>query len=98
MNINVRRTLVVAATLSAIGGTASAQARVEKNVVYGMYSGAAMLLDVHYPAKANGFGIIFIPAAVGTPHSGIRRRRSRNHRRWTCMSPRSCRPATRCLP
>ena len=60
MNINVRRTLVVAATLSAIGGTASAQARVEKNVVYGMYSGAAMLLDVHYPAKANGFGIIFI--------------------------------------
>jgi acetyl esterase/lipase len=48
-------TVFVAATLSA-----SAQSRVEKNVVYGMYSGAAMLLDVHYPAKPNGFGVIFI--------------------------------------
>ena len=60
MSINVRRTLVVMALLVGIGTTASAQARVDKNVVYGMYSGAAMLLDVHYPAKPNGFGIIFI--------------------------------------
>ena len=60
MRINVHWTLAVAAMLVGIGATASAQARVEKNVVYGMYSGAAMLLDVHYPARANGFGIIFI--------------------------------------
>src|SRR5262249_40389037 len=40
---------------------ASAQGRVDRNVVYGMYSGTALLLDVHYPAKPNGFGIIFIP-------------------------------------
>jgi acetyl esterase/lipase len=39
---------------------AAAQGRVEKNVVYGMYSGSALLLDVHYPAQANGFGIVFI--------------------------------------
>jgi acetyl esterase/lipase len=39
---------------------ASAQPRVEKNVLYGMYSGAAMLLDVHYPGKSNGLGVIFI--------------------------------------
>jgi acetyl esterase/lipase len=35
-------------------------ARVERNVVYGMYSGLALLLDVHRPAKPNGFGIVFI--------------------------------------
>jgi len=36
---------------------------VDTNVVYGMYSGAALLLDVHYPARPNGFGIIFIPGS-----------------------------------
>src|SRR5262245_48915740 len=60
MSINVSRTLAIAALVAGIGRDASAQARVDKNVVYGMYSGAAMLLDVHYPAKPNGFGIIFI--------------------------------------
>jgi len=60
MRITVRRTLAVAAMLIGLGTMASAQVRVEKNVVYGMYSGAAMLLDVHYPAKPNGIGIIFI--------------------------------------
>jgi len=39
---------------------AAAQGRVEKNVVYGMYSGSALLLDVHYPAQPNGLGIVFI--------------------------------------
>ena len=33
---------------------------IDRNVVYGMYSGAALLLDVHKPAKPNGFGVIFI--------------------------------------
>lgn len=33
---------------------------IERNVVYGMYSGAALLLDVHRPAKPNGFGVVFI--------------------------------------
>src|SRR5688572_7334558 len=33
---------------------------VERNVVYGMVSGAALLLDVHRPADPNGFGIVFI--------------------------------------
>jgi len=60
MRINVWRTLAVAGMLVGISATASPQSRVEKNVVYGMYSGAAMLLDVHYPAKPNGFGVIFI--------------------------------------
>lgn len=46
--------------LLGFGAIAAAQARVEKNVVYGMYSGSALLLDVHYPAQPNGFGIVFI--------------------------------------
>jgi hypothetical protein len=33
---------------------------VDRNVVYGMYSGLALLLDVHRPEQANGYGIIHI--------------------------------------
>ena len=55
-----RRTTVAALLLLGFCATAAAQARVEKNVVYGMYSGAALLLDIHYPARPNGFGIVFI--------------------------------------
>ena len=39
---------------------AGAQPRVEKNVVYGMYSGLALLMDVHRPEKANGYGVVFV--------------------------------------
>src|SRR5262245_56751952 len=33
---------------------------VERNVVYGMYSGLAMLMIVYHPAKSNGHGILYI--------------------------------------
>lgn len=33
---------------------------VDRNVIYGMVSGAALLMDVHRPARSNGLGIIFI--------------------------------------
>ena len=49
--------LVVAAMPRAL----QAEARVESNVIYGMYSGLALLMDVHYPAEPNGFGIVYIP-------------------------------------
>lgn len=39
---------------------ASAQPRVEKNVVFGMYSGAALLMDVYRPVQSNGLGLIVI--------------------------------------
>jgi acetyl esterase/lipase len=39
---------------------ASAQARVDKNVIYGMHSGLALLLDVHQPGQPNGYGVIFV--------------------------------------
>lgn len=33
---------------------------VERNVIYGMYSGVALLLDVHRPEKPNGYAIVFV--------------------------------------
>ncbi len=49
----------------------SAQARVEENVVYGMYFGLALLMDVHHPAEPNGYGIILIPGSGWrAPRSG----------------------------
>ncbi|MEP7365941.1 MAG: alpha/beta hydrolase [Acidobacteriota bacterium] len=47
-------------------GPAAAEARVEKNVVYGMYSGLALLMDVHYPEKPNGLGVVFVSGSGWT--------------------------------
>lgn len=67
---------------------------VQSNVVYGMYSGAALLLDIHRPVKPNGYGIIYVSGsgwtAPPTPYASIRDpirhpRVSRYHR---------CTPAT----
>ena len=33
---------------------------VERNVVYGMYSGLALLMDVYHPARSNGHGVLYI--------------------------------------
>ena len=55
--------VVVGLALLAVSSPAGAQGRVDSNVVYGMYLGTALLLDVHYPANPNGFGIIFIPGS-----------------------------------
>jgi acetyl esterase/lipase len=43
-----------------ISSVAGSPLRVETNVVYGMCSGLALLLDVHYPHSPNGYGIVFI--------------------------------------
>lgn len=42
------------------GADAGSGARLESNVIYGMYSGLALLMDVHRPEKPNGYGVIFI--------------------------------------
>ncbi len=47
-------------TVALLSAPSTAQQRVEKNVVYGMYSGAALLMDVYYPAHPNGLGVITI--------------------------------------
>jgi acetyl esterase/lipase len=59
----IRRIVVAGLVLFALSVAVAAQARVETNVVYGMYSGTALLLDVHYPEQPNGFGIVFIPGS-----------------------------------
>lgn len=40
------------------------QRRIEENVVYGMHGGLALLMDVHYPAKPNGFAVLYIPGCA----------------------------------
>ena len=52
----------------------SAETRIEKNVIYGMYSGLALLMDVHRPETPNGLGIIYVygsgwqaPPGYGAP-------------------------------
>jgi hypothetical protein len=36
--------------------------RVDK-IVYGMYSGLALLMDVYYPEKPNRYGVVVIPGS-----------------------------------
>ena len=42
---------------------ADTPARVESNQIYGMYSGLALLMDVHHPQTPNGYGVIMIPGS-----------------------------------
>jgi acetyl esterase/lipase len=60
------RRLLVALMLVSLGGVTelTAQPRVDKNVVYGMYSGLALLMDVHRPETANGHGVIFVAGSA----------------------------------
>jgi len=43
-----------------VTSAAFAQPRVEKNVVFGMYSGLALLMDVYHPVQSNGLWLIVI--------------------------------------
>ena len=45
---------------------AGAERHLETNVVYGMYSGLALLMDVHRPANPNGYGIILVSGSGWT--------------------------------
>jgi acetyl esterase/lipase len=40
--------------------SADAQPTIEKNIVYGMHSGLALLMDVHRPDHPNGYGVIHV--------------------------------------
>jgi acetyl esterase/lipase len=42
---------------------AAAETSSETNVIFGMHSGLALLMDVHRPVKPNGFGIVVIPGS-----------------------------------
>jgi acetyl esterase/lipase len=54
----MKRLLMLALAMLPLAATAAPP--VERNVVYGMYSGLALLLDVYRPANPNGYGIVFI--------------------------------------
>ncbi len=41
-------------------GSLRAQKRVDRNVIYGMYSGLALLMDIHRPQEPNGIGLIHV--------------------------------------
>jgi acetyl esterase/lipase len=49
--------------LIACAATTFAQQNVEQNVIFGMHSGLALLMDVHRPASPNGYGIIVVPGS-----------------------------------
>ena len=53
----------VALTISAFADTGY---DVEKNVVYGMYSGLALTMDVYRPSEPNGYGVLFISGSGWT--------------------------------
>jgi len=52
--------LAMVSTASLLFCQTPTQPRIESNVIYGMYSGLALLMDVHYPEKPNGYGVLFI--------------------------------------
>jgi acetyl esterase/lipase len=56
----IRLFVAIGVVLQAVPATTSAQARVDRNVVYGMYSGLGLLLDVYRPAQPNGIAIVAI--------------------------------------
>ena len=53
---------ILAAAISAF----AADPTVQSNVVYGMYSGTALLMDVHRPVNGNGYGIIHVSGSGWT--------------------------------
>ena len=59
-------TAMLALTFLCVSGAANAQAKVERNVVFGMYSGLALLMDVYYPENPNGYGIVFVSGSGWT--------------------------------
>lgn len=61
--------ICVSGALAAVAATPALQAaesampgvaHVDHDVIYGMYSGLALLMDVYRPVKPNGFGVIYI--------------------------------------
>jgi acetyl esterase/lipase len=67
MECSARRCLTfILLVLSAVTSHAAEPFTVQSNVVYGMYSGLALLMDVYKPAKPNGYGIVRISGSGWT--------------------------------
>lgn len=60
---HTKQLLIILITCSIFGLSAQPElnaAKIDRNVVFGMYSGLALLMDVYYPENPNGYGIIHI--------------------------------------
>ena len=69
MNKSLKRVAVgaVAAALClSPSACADDHVKVERNVLYGLYSGLGMFMDVYTPAEPNGYGIVFISGSGWT--------------------------------
>lgn len=55
--------IVAVAVAFLFASAVSAEPRVQTNLVYGMYSGLALLMDVHIPESPNGYGVVLIPGS-----------------------------------
>ena len=55
---------VLALVYASGNGQALAEPRVETNVIYGMYSGTALLMDVRHPDSPNGYALVQIPGSA----------------------------------
>jgi acetyl esterase/lipase len=62
---------IVALAILAVPSFASGQPRVERDIVYGMHSGTALLLDIHYPSVPNGLAIVFVPGSGWTANPAV---------------------------
>ncbi len=66
--------VILLGLLSQISTTAQPElenaAAVDRNVIYGMYSGLALVMDVYYPAKPNGHGVIQVSGSGWTRPMG----------------------------
>ena len=62
---------LVGLSFSGLTLSAAAEERVERNVVFGMYSGLALLMDVFHPETPNGYGVIFISGSGWTRELGL---------------------------
>ena len=60
MNKSLLSLLLISSLLSTSFSLAKSEYTKQPNVVYGMYSGLALLMDVYTPDQPNGYGIIFI--------------------------------------
>ena len=56
----MRKALFIAVLVGCVVGRPMAQGRIERNVVYGMYSGLALLMDVYHSAAPNGRAVVLV--------------------------------------
>ena len=52
--------LVVVFLVLAITDSPHAEEQIERDVVYGVLSGLALLMDVYHPSEPNGSAVIFV--------------------------------------